>query len=124
FLARSDADAPPPPAEPIDLGRWLPEVLAGFAAHPRRADITLRPEPGATAVVEAHPPLLRELVGNLVENALKYSPPGTPVVLRPGVGGGAVTVAVEDRGPGIPPADLPHVFEPFFRAGAATGTPG
>lgn len=124
FLARSSADAPPPPAEPVDLRAWLPGYIESLAAHARRDDIAFQPGAGTPAVVEAHPPLLRELVGNLVDNALKYSPPGTPVVIRTGAEGGAVTLTVDDRGPGIPPADLPHVFEPFFRAGAVTGTPG
>ncbi len=124
FLARSDADAPPPPAEPVDLQRWLPELVDSFATHPRHADLALRSAMDTPTVVEAHPPLLREMITNLIDNALKYSPPGSPVVLRTTVADGAVTLAVEDRGPGIPPADLPHVFEPFFRAGAVTGIPG
>ncbi len=124
FLARSDADAPPPPAEPVDLRAWLPDYVGSLAAHHRHADVTFRPGTDAPAVVVVNPPLLRELVGNLVDNALKYSPPDTPVVLRTGTGGGAVVLAVEDRGPGIPPADLPHLFEPFFRSGAAIGRPG
>jgi signal transduction histidine kinase len=124
FLARSDADAPPPPTEPIDLREWLPDLLATLATHPRHADIAVRPDSGVPLRVEAHPPLLRELVGNLIDNALKYSPPGTPVVVGAGTEGGSVVVSVEDRGPGIPPADLPHVFEPFFRSAKATGVPG
>jgi signal transduction histidine kinase len=124
FLARSDADAPPPPAERVDLNSWLPGYVESLAAHPRRGDVSLRTDAGIALAVDAHPPLLRELVGNLVENALKYSPPGTPVVVRAGVEAGTVSLAVEDRGPGIPPADLPHVFDPFFRSGGTAGVPG
>jgi signal transduction histidine kinase len=124
FLARSDADAPPPPTEPIDLREWLPEFIANLAAHPRHADLAFQPETDAALRVEAHTPLLRELVGNLVDNALKYSPTGTPVVVRTGTEGRSVVLSVEDRGPGIPPADLPHVFEPFFRSANAVGVPG
>lgn len=124
FLARSDADAPPPETEPVDLRTWLPGFLESLAVHARGGDIGFQPGTGSPAVVEVHPPLLRALVGNLVDNALKYSPPGTPVVIRTGTENGTVTLAVEDRGPGIPSADLPHVFEPFFRSGAAAGTPG
>jgi signal transduction histidine kinase len=123
FLARSDADAPPPPTEPVDLSAWLPGYVDSLAAHPRRADVSVRTDPGSAAV-DAHPPLLKELVGNLVENALKYSPPGTPVVVRAEAAGGTVALTVEDRGPGIPPADLPHVFEPFYRSGTSAGVPG
>ncbi|HVK19694.1 MAG TPA: HAMP domain-containing sensor histidine kinase [Fimbriiglobus sp.] len=124
FLARSDADAPPPPTEPVDLQEWLPEFLTTLAGHPRHADIAFRPDTGAALRVEVHPPLLRELVGNLIDNALKYSPPGTAVVVRAGTEDGSVVLSVEDRGTGIPPADLPHMFEPFFRSATATGIPG
>jgi signal transduction histidine kinase len=74
--------------------------------------------------IAVHPPLLRELVGNLIDNALKYSPPGTAVAVGAGTDGESIVLSVEDRGPGIPPADLPHVFEPFFRSARATGVPG
>lgn len=124
FLARSDADAPRPPSEPIDLREWLPALLVTFEVHPRRADVSFHIDTDAPLTVTAYPPLLRELVGNLIDNALKYSPPGTPVEVRASVAARAVVLAVEDRGPGIPPADLPHVFEPFFRSQAATGVPG
>lgn len=123
FLARSDADAPPPPTEPIDLREWLPEFLGTLAARPRHGDIAFEPGPDPLRVA-AHAPLLRELVGNLIDNALKYSPPGTPVVVRAFAEGGNTVIAVEDRGPGIPPADLPHVFEPFFRSGGTAAVPG
>lgn len=59
-------------------------------------------------------------VGNLLDNAAKWSPPGGRVEVR--VAGGEVTV--RDHGPGIDDADLPHVFDRFYRAPAARGTPG
>ncbi len=84
FLARSDADAPPPPTERLDLRQWLPEFIATLAARPRHNDISFKSETTASLYIAAHPPLLREMVGNLIDNALKYSRPGTPVV-RPRV---------------------------------------
>jgi signal transduction histidine kinase len=102
----------------------VPEFLATLAEHPRHPDVAFRSDAGAALRVEAYSPLLRELVGNLIDNALKYSPPGTPVVIRAHAEGGSVALSVEDGGPGIPPADLPHVFDPFFRSRAATGHPG
>lgn len=124
FLARSDADAPPPPTEPIDLREWLPAFLATLAPRPRSGDVSFEPEPAGALRVAAHAPLLRELVGNLIDNALKYSPPGTPVAVRAGAEGDRTVITVEDRGPGIAEADLPHVFEPFFRASGVETVPG
>ncbi|WP_237726474.1 sensor histidine kinase [Corallococcus coralloides] len=59
---------------------------------------------------------LEQLVTNLVENALRYSPPGTPVVVRVREESDGVRVDVEDQGIGIPQESLPQLFTPFFRA--------
>jgi two-component system, OmpR family, sensor histidine kinase MprB len=63
---------------------------------------------------------LARAVGNLLDNAAKFSPAGSVVEVR--VKGGEV--AVRDHGPGIAAEDLPHVFDRFYRAPAARGTPG
>jgi len=63
---------------------------------------------------------LARAVGNLLDNAVKWSPPGAPIEV--GVRAGEVTV--RDHGPGIAEADLPHVFDRFYRATAARGMPG
>jgi two-component system sensor histidine kinase MprB len=59
-------------------------------------------------------------VGNLLDNAVKWSPPGAPVDVR--VQDGEITV--RDHGPGIAQVDLPHVFDRFYRAPSARGLPG
>ena len=63
---------------------------------------------------------LARAVGNLLDNAVKWGPPGSPVEVS--VSGGEV--AVRDHGPGIAEDDLPHVFDRFYRAPAARGLPG
>jgi signal transduction histidine kinase len=69
---------------------------------------------------------LRQLVDNLLGNALKYGPAGTPVDVTGKVRGAAVEISVVDRGLGIAPEDLPSVFQPFFRSARArhSGAPG
>jgi two-component system sensor histidine kinase MprB len=59
-------------------------------------------------------------VGNLLDNARKWSPPGQTVSVECRDG----TVVVHDHGPGIAEADLPHVFDRFYRSPAARGLPG
>ncbi|HEY3417550.1 MAG TPA: sensor histidine kinase [Armatimonadota bacterium] len=59
----------------------------------------------------------------LLSNALKYSTPGSPVLIRAQRMADMVPVSVTDQGPGIPPEDLPHIFERFYRAKDA-GLPG
>jgi len=82
---------------------------------------------GGRVRVDAEPTLVRgsrtrlaRAVSNLIDNAIKYSPDGTPVEVT--VRGGEV--AVRDHGPGIASEDLPHVFDRFYRAPSARGTPG
>jgi two-component system sensor histidine kinase MprB len=74
----------------------------------------------APAHVKADPVLLERAVSNLLENAVKYSPPGAPIEVT--VRGGEVIV--QDHGPGIADEDLPRVFDRFYRAAAARSKPG
>lgn len=117
FLARADGDALPPESEPIELGQWLRTYAERWRDDPRAADVRIYDAARATAVVS--PPLLTRLADNLVGNALKYSAPGTAVVVALSAGGDQVELSVADQGVGIAPADLPHVFGPFFRAQSA-----
>lgn len=83
--------------------------------------------PGATFVtsltpvqVRVDPVLVERAVGNLLDNAVKYSPPGAPIEVS--VRDGEVVVA--DRGPGIAEEDLPRIFDRFYRAATARAKPG
>jgi len=124
FLARPDADAPP--AERLDLADWLPRQAERWAGHPRAGDLRVEIEPAGPLVVAASPALLGQALDALVENALKYGDPGTPVVVAAGREDGGVALRVTDAGWGIPAADFARLFEPFFRSDAArqSGRPG
>jgi len=56
-----------------------------------------------------------QVLTNLLENAVRYTPPGSPIDLSAHIEGEQVIVSVADRGPGIPPADLERVFDKFYR---------
>jgi two-component system OmpR family sensor kinase len=121
FLARADGEAAAPVRDRLDLSSWLPRHLESWAGHPRygdlRADVT-----GGSAEVEAHPVLLGELVNVLLDNACRYSRPGTPVTAAAIRDDGGVRLEVADEGPGIAAAELARVFEPFVTsAGGGVG---
>lgn len=96
---------------PADLLRDTAERFR--QGHPE-CPLHLELPPGLPAL-EADAMLLRRAVHNLLDNARKYSEPGSPVTLRAHVDGATVHVEVEDRGIGISAADLPNLSTPFFR---------
>jgi signal transduction histidine kinase len=115
FLARAEPEAGPLGEEPIDLAAWLPELLRGWDDRPRASDLAFAGE--ATPVwVCAHPPLLAQAVENLVDNALKYSEPGTPVVVEVGREPGVAVLSVVDRGCGLTEEERAAAFEPFYQS--------
>jgi heavy metal sensor kinase len=117
FLARADAEAAHPDLSDLDLTAWATEHLGKWrTGHP---DARVELATDTTAPVRAHPELLAQLLDNLLDNAVKYSPAGSPVVVRVAARDGGTELAVEDSGPGIAAEDLPHVFDPFFRSAAA-----
>ena len=66
--------------------------------------------------------LLEQVFVNLLENAAKHTPPGTPIEIGAEEGTGEVVVTVADRGPGVPAGEEERVFEKFQRAGSTAGT--
>jgi two-component system sensor histidine kinase TctE len=117
LLALSRADATSmqaQPTQPVDLKALCESALERHldAATAARIDIGLDVQP-ATAV--GHEWLLRELLANLVDNAVKYTPAGGTVTIRCGVRDGRPFLEVEDDGPGIPAAERPRVLERFYR---------
>jgi signal transduction histidine kinase len=115
FLARAESEAEPLRDEPIDLAAWLPELLHRWDDRPRAVDLRFEAE-SASAWARAHPPLLAQAVENLVDNALKYSDPGSPVVVRLRREPGAAVVSVEDRGCGLTAEEREAAFEPFYQS--------
>jgi signal transduction histidine kinase len=106
----------------LDVRAWLEEYLGGWSAdNARGLDIRLAAaEIGLHAL--AHAALLGQVVDVLLDNACKYSPPGSPITVSVSSGEGHVLLSVEDAGRGIDPDDLPRIFEPFFRSPRLAGS--
>jgi two-component system OmpR family sensor kinase len=115
-LARADAGVPLR-REPVELDRVVLDVLreAHSLAHGQILELTDL----APSVVVGDPDRLKQLVLALVDNALKYTPPGGRIGLGLRRNGTTVSVTVADTGVGIAASDLPRVFERFYRADLA-----
>jgi heavy metal sensor kinase len=116
FLAHADAEAPSPPLERLDVHAWLKEHLASWPAGARAADLHHEMKGDGPFWVRTQAALLGQLLDNLLDNASKYSSPGTPITVTLAEADGAVCLSVTDAGRGIADEDLPHVFEPFYRS--------
>jgi signal transduction histidine kinase len=119
FLARAESEAGLPDRERLDLSAWAAEQVVAWSGHERAADIRFEGHDGDPLWTRVHAPLLGQLLDNLIENACKYSEPGTPIIATAWSEPEAVAIAVEDCGCGIPKEELEHVFEPFYRAESA-----
>ncbi len=95
---------------------WVPRALA------RRIDLGFE-EPGVPVCIEGDAFLLREMLNNLLDNAVRYTDSGGQVSVRVALEVGSPVLAVEDNGPGIPEAERSRVFERFYRV-LGTGVDG
>jgi len=117
FLARADSEARLTDLQQIELNHWLGEHFQKISPAPATEMVTFEPSRDGACWIAAHPSLLAQLVDTLVENAHRYSPPGQAINVRvDNRPEGVVHLLVEDHGCGIPPEDIPHIFEPFYRA--------
>jgi len=99
---------------PVDLNAIVGEVVARFFDRALQANIDLGVE-GRPVTVHADPSLLDDMLSNLVDNALKYTPAGGSVTVSAGTQNGKAFLAVEDTGPGIPEQERQRVRQRFYR---------
>lgn len=108
--------------ETVDLHELAETVAAEFRPIVERAGRALRVRlVGAPVLQHCDPARVEQIIRILVDNALKHSDPGAAVEIRVARSGGVSRIAVSDRGPGVAPEDLPHLFEPFHGTGDGSG---
>jgi len=107
--------------EPVDIASIARDVATAFADQARRAGVSLGSSAEGLTAIEADPVRVREVLVNLVTNALRYTPAGGSVGIELRGADGAVEVTVRDTGTGIAPDAVAGIFDRFSRA---TDSPG
>lgn len=120
LLALADAGQLNLYTAPLDLEVFLRETVEAHRgqAQERKVELTLE-IPSSLPLVLADRDRLAQVMGNLLGNALRYVPDGSHIAVQAAEQGREVVVTVADDGPGVPPKDLPHLFERFWRGDPA-----
>jgi len=119
ILARADAGALLPAKEPIDVADFLHETAARSEGIAKTKGTGIEVSAPSSGYMEADPALLRRVIDNLVENAVRHTAKGTAVTLRGYPGSGGWNVEVADQGPGVAPGHGDKLFTRFGRADTA-----
>jgi two-component system OmpR family sensor kinase len=106
----------------IDVSRTIRALIAEHLplAHARGIDLGM--EEGGKRTIRGSPDVLRLILGNAVDNALRYTPSGGVVTVRVAIEGEDVVIEVIDTGPGIPAAERSRAFDAFHRLEGSTGS--
>jgi signal transduction histidine kinase len=109
--------------EPTDLAILVQDVVNAFSAEARMPPIAMRVDaPAELPLVEVDPLRIREVLSNLLSNAIRHAGSGGAVSIAIEPLGDRVAVRVTDTGPGISPEELPKIFDRFHKGRASTGS--
>ncbi len=115
FVSRIEAGTVRLSIEEADLDRFLREAVEAVGPEARARIRVEVPQDSGTVMID--PQRVDQIVRNLVENALKFSPPDAPVTVRAAVSDGTIEIAVHDEGIGITEEHLPRIFDRFHQGG-------
>ncbi len=107
---------------PTDIARVVRDTVAGFVAMADAGGVELRAEGATAAVADVDPGRIRQVLGNLLVNAIRHTPAGGHVAVVITTHPSVVTLEVVDDGPGFPPDELAHVFTRYHRAADSGGS--
>lgn len=109
--------------QPKDVNQLVKEVVRKHEFLAKLKKIQILTELETLFPVDVDPELMKQVLSNLVENAIKYSPEETKVLVSTEEKDGALVVQIADQGPGIPGDELPNIFMKFFRSNNAKSSP-
>jgi hypothetical protein len=115
FLARSDEDRSPPRRERTNVRLLLSRSAEHAATRARSAGVWCRVDTPSDLAADLDPDRIGEAIDNLVDNAMRFAPAGTPIGISAKAVGRNLAIEVADSGPGFPAQFLPHAFERFAR---------
>lgn len=125
LLSLAEAGQLPLHRDILDVRELLETVQGSFAREAARQNIALvvdvAPNPPS---LDADPQRMQQVLGNLLANSLRYTPAGGTITLRASSGPGKTRISVSDTGAGIPPDELPHIFDRFWRGDRARARHG
>jgi len=111
--------------EPFSMSELVHDVTHKFQLKARDKNLKLSIHiPEKPAFVSADIGLIQRVLENLIENALKYTPPGGQIGITLMSGGNSIATSISDNGQGIPEDDLPHIFDRFYRVDKHRNTDG
>jgi signal transduction histidine kinase len=116
-LSKADEGRLVPARQPVDVAALAAEIVTGMAGLARTAEVELVSE-ALPRTIAADPDLLRRVLENLVDNAIRHAPPESPVRVTGIDHGATVELRVTDAGPGVPPALRERVFDRFVQGSA------
>ena len=121
-LSMSEAGALRLHSEPTELPALLTEVVASHRAVADEAGVRLDLDVPDMAPISVDPARIRQVVANLLTNALRFTPAGGSILVAASADEGAVTIRVEDTGTGMEPDEVEHAFDQFYRSPGSTGS--
>ena len=122
-ISQTDSRIRRTPREQIEMVAFTGHVIELYSVLAEESSVSLSATmPDAPLYVSAHKGRLQQMLGNLLDNALKFTPKGGRIEVR--LASDPFSLSVANTGPGIPAADIPHVFKRFWRGDGSRSLPG